>query len=439
MNTAAELFQRGVARQNAGDAFEAINCYGRVIALGGKTFEVYYNLAFALQTIGQEDEALANYIEAARLNPNFAEIHNNLGNIFLKREQLEAAQNSYERALAINPGLVQAHFNLGLVLKKRGALTQAVEHFRAACQLDPSYAEAWNNLCGLLLGLKRTEEWLEAFLAFEKTVQPSSFLVLTGLASCRYLGDFAREQRYLEQALDWQFGWDDMDMASRLLGMIQYFDVGQEQLLKLYQRYNTLVSRSHSTDVPLLLPRRTRGDKLRVGYLSPDFRTHVMGHLMAEISKRHAGDRFEIYAYSLAETVFDDAVTVNFRAQSHKFVTVARLSEQQAARLIAEDDLDILVDLAGMRLMPAPPSWRISRRASRSPILAIMVHWDSIRLITSLRMPVPICRKTPIFWLKICCPWRAVFFRSAMSSRRGITATHGRLWVWMAGWCLACS
>lgn len=347
MNTATEWFQRGVARQNAGDPFEAINCYGRVIALGGKAFEVYYNLAYALQTIGKEDEALANYIEATRLNPDFAEAHNNLGNIFLKRERLEEAQNSYERALAINSGLIQAHFNLGLVLKKRGLLTQAVEHFRAACQLNPGYTEAWDNLCVLLFGLNRTEEWLEAFLAFEKTAQPSDFLVLTGLMSCRYLGDFEREQRYLAQALDWQSGAGETERASRLLGMIQYFDAGQDQLLKLYQRYNTLVSQSHAADVPFLPPRRTRGDKLRVGYLSPDFRAHALGLLMVEIFKRHDGSRFEIYAYSLAEPVFDDAVTASFRALSHKFVAVAGLSEQQAARLIAQDDLDILVDMGG--------------------------------------------------------------------------------------------
>jgi len=347
MNTAAEWFERGSMRQNAGDPFEAINCYGRVIALGGKTFGVYYNLGIALQSIGKEDEALANYAEAARLNPNFAEAPIYLGNIFLKRERLEEAQNSYERALAINPALVQAHLNLGLVLKKRGAPTQAVERFRAACQLAPDYVEAWNNLTDLLLALKRREEWLEAFLAFEATAHLSSSLVLAGLASCRCLGDFTREQRYLEQAIDWQFGPDDVEMASQLLGMIQYFDVGQEQLLRLYQCYNTLVSRSHSADAPFLLPRRARGDKLRVGYLSPDFRTHVMGLLMVEVFKRHDGSRFEIYAYSLAEPVFDDAVTANFKALSHKFVSVAGLSEQQVARLIAEDDLDILVDLGG--------------------------------------------------------------------------------------------
>ena len=344
MTTAAQWYQRGVARQNAQDPLEAIRCYGRVLALGGKSPEVYYNLALALQTLGKDDEALANYREAARLNPNFAEAHNNLGNIFQKRQQLENAQQSYERALAINRGLVQAQFNLGLVLKKRGALTPALERFGAACQLAPGYTEAWSNLCDLLLALKRKEEWLQAFLAWEKSAPASSLQMLTGLTTCRYLGDFERERRYLEQALDWQFAPGEMALAGQLLGLIQYFDVPQAQLLSLYQRYNQLVVQSHR---PLPLPPRSAGEKLRVGYLSPDFRTHVMGHLMLEVFKRHDRSRFEIYAYSLAEPIHDDAVTASFKALSHKFVTVAGLGEEQAARLIAADDLDILVDLGG--------------------------------------------------------------------------------------------
>ena len=347
MDTAAEWFQRGVSRQNAGDPFEAITCYGRVIALGGRAPGVYFNLAFALQTIGKDDEALANYAEAVRLDPDFAPAHNNLGNIFHKREQLAEAQTSYEHALAIDQNLVQAHFNLGLVLRKSGALTPAVEHFRTACHLAPAYVDAWSNVCELLLALERKEEWLEAFLACEKTIPPSSFLVLTGLATCRYLGDFEREQRCLARALDWQFASNETELAARLLAMIQYFDVAQESLLQRYLRYNELVVEGHSAEVPLALARRSRGDKLRVGYLSPDFRSHVMGLLMEEVFKRHDGERFEIYAYSLAEPVHDDELTARFRALSHRFVALAGLSDQQAARLIAEDDLDILVDLAG--------------------------------------------------------------------------------------------
>lgn len=364
MSSAAAWFQRGLARHQAGELIEAIDCYGRALALGGRSYEVYYSLALALQTRGKEDEALANYAEAVRLHPQLGEAHNNAGNIFFKRGQWENAQHSYERALAINGGLVQAHFNLGLVLKQRGAPSKALDHFRTACRLAPAYTDAWTQLCDLLSALKRQEEWLAALLAFEKIAPPSAYLVVAGLASCRYLGDFQREQRCLAQALAWQFGADDMAMLSGLLGVIQYFDVTQAQLLALYRRYNQLAHRNCASEAPLLAPARKVGDRLRVGYLSPDFRSHVMGHLMLEVFQRHDRSRFEIHAYSLAETGFDDAVTARFKGLSDSFVAVAGLSDAQAARRIAEDDLDLLVDLGGHAAYarPAIMAYRPARK-----------------------------------------------------------------------------
>ncbi|MDP2827015.1 MAG: tetratricopeptide repeat protein [Sulfuricellaceae bacterium] len=355
MSTVAELFQQGVERQNAGDFFSAIACYGRVIALGGRSPELHYNLGFALQATGKDNEAIGHYLLATQLNPNFGEAFNNLGNIYQMREQLAEAQTAYERALAAKPSLVQACFNLGLVLKKQGALSKAVTQFQAACQLAPAYEAAWENLCGLLLVLKRKEEWLQAFLSYEKTAAtPSAFAILTGLLTCRYLGDPEREQRYLDGALAWQFDARELGLVSQLLGIIQYFDVETSRLLALYQQYNRLMAQNHVVNVPLMLPRRTLGDKIRVGYLSPDFRHHVMGLLMRDVFGQHDTERFEIYAYSLAETRFDDGVTNEFKQLSHKFVNVAGLSPQEAARLISLDDLDILVDLGGHAAFARP-------------------------------------------------------------------------------------
>lgn len=349
MSTVSDLFQQGVERQNAGDFLSAIAYYGRVVAMGGRSPELYYNLGYALQAIGRQDEALEHYLHATRLKPGFSEAHNNLGNIYQIREQFQEAQAAYERALQANPGLVQARTNLGLVYKKQGELSRAVEQFQAACQLAPSNLAAWEFLCGLLLGLNRLEEWVQAFLAYEKTQPaPSAFLILTGLMTCRYLDDDpGREQRYLSLAIDWQFKPEESVQLSNMLAVIQYFDLPSERLLSLYQQYNRLLMQSHVASAPLVLPRRTRGNKVRLGYLSPDFRHHVMGLLLRDLFNLHDGEQFEIYAYSLAESRFEDEVTNEFRRTSHKFVNVASLSNQDAAKLIAQDDLDILVDLGG--------------------------------------------------------------------------------------------
>ena len=346
-NNFLEWFQRGVALQNAGDWVGAIGCFQRSAMLNPGVAEIHYNLGVALQALGKQDEAAASYLRAAKANPGFAEPYNNLGNIYLGQERLEAAQSAYERALALKPELVQAHYNLGLSLKKQNRLERAVEHFRKAWELAPAYEEAWDNLHDCLSSLKRGEEALEVFLEFERDAAPSLMLLLHGLSTCRRLGDVSRELRYLDMLRAWEFKAEDVVPVSELIGSIQYFDVEPSLILSLYQTYNRLLAQQRPCRVPLLPPRRTRGEKLRIGYLSPDFRHHVMGNLMAEVFARHDRERFEIYAYSLAKSNQEDKVTARFRGLSHKFVVLAGMADPMAARLIAEDDLDLLVDLGG--------------------------------------------------------------------------------------------
>jgi predicted O-linked N-acetylglucosamine transferase (SPINDLY family) len=346
-NNFFEWFQRGVALQNAGDWVGAAGCFQRAATLNPGVAEIHYNLGVALQILGKQDEAAASYLRAAELNPGFAESYNNLGNIYLRQERFEAAQSAYERALALKPELVQAHYNLGLSLKKQNRLELAVAHFRKAWELAPAYEEAWDNLHDCLSTLKRGEEALQVFLAFERGAAPSLTLLFHGLSACRRLGDVSRETRYLDMLRTWEFKADDAVLVSELLGSIQYFDVEPSLILSLYQTYNRLLAQQRPCRVPLLPPRRTRGEKFRIGYLSPDFRRHVMGNLMAEVFARHDRERFEIYAYSLAGTHLEDEVTERFRAASHKFVLLAGMADPMAARLIAEDDLDLLVDLGG--------------------------------------------------------------------------------------------
>jgi predicted O-linked N-acetylglucosamine transferase (SPINDLY family) len=83
---------------------------------------------------------------------------------------------------------------------------------------------------------------------------------------------------------------------------------------------------------------------LRVGYLSPDFRRHVMGYMMLEVMTRHDPEHFEIYSYSLSS--LEDDVSRAIRDRSRKFESLKGLHPRAAAERIAQDELDILVDLA---------------------------------------------------------------------------------------------
>lgn len=322
---------------------DAVIAYRRVLALQPDHPQCHYNLALALQHLDQTDAAIASYQRAIELAPNLVEAHNNLGNIFLTQERLDEARKAYELALSINPKLLQAQFNLGLVLKKQNRLGQAVEHFQAALEIAPDYADAFDNLCPLLKLLGRTEEWLEVFRKYERMDNKADWFFVAGLYACRNLGDFALEQQFLQTLYAHPLADGDIGMLSGLLGTVQYYDVPQEQLLRLYRAYNLAVKRKHFAEFPLVTPYRPQRAKLRIGYLSADFHVHVMGTLMFDVLSRHDRDQFDLYLYSLARQ--EDALTEKFRSISDKFVGLHNSPARQAAKIIAEDDLDILVDL----------------------------------------------------------------------------------------------
>src|ERR1019366_9845277 len=149
--------------------------------------------------------------------------------------------------------------------------------------------------------------------------------------------------KYLQALYAHSFKDDDSSLLDGILNTIQYFDVPQAQLLRLYQSYNQVVKRQHFAEFPLVSQYRPRRAKLRIGYLSADFRVHVMGKLMFEVLSRHDRGQFELFLYSLSSQ--EDALSARFRSISDKFVDLHELSTKQAARMIAQDDLDILIDL----------------------------------------------------------------------------------------------
>lgn len=339
--------QEGFAHSRAERWLDAAACYRNALTDNPDIPEAHYSLGFALQALGRRDDAIAAYRNAVVLKADFAQAHNNLGNLYLSLSRLKEAEECYRKALAADPGLTQAHYNLGLVLRGLNRFAEAEVCFRSACALAPAHAEAWKSLRGVLATQGRTEESLQAFREFESHAPLSAELIVNGLVVARQLGDFERERRYLAQALEWKFQPAEITELSQLIANIQYFDVTPSQIMALYRRYNELAGQLHKPALPLLPPRRTKGEKIRIGYLSPDFRAHVMGRLMHEVISRHDTAQFEIYLYSLLPSALEDEMTARFGELAYKFVRLAPWAEQEAAKMIAEDDLDVLVDLAG--------------------------------------------------------------------------------------------
>ncbi|MGH8714590.1 MAG: hypothetical protein ACREYB_11350, partial [Casimicrobiaceae bacterium] len=132
------------------------------------------------------------------------------------------------------------------------------------------------------------------------------------------------------------------DCLETLLFLSLYFDVEPADVLALYRAYAAVAPRVYGQPVALAAPRRP--GRIRVGYLSGDLRDHVMGKMMWEAVRRHDRARFELFFYSLSAV--SDGWTARYRGLGDHFATLADATEREAAVRIAEDDLDLLVDLA---------------------------------------------------------------------------------------------
>ena len=341
-----QLSADALAHQNAGRFAEAAQSYAALLSRAPDAWVACYNLGLVYQHLQRLPEAAEMYARAVRINPNLAEGYNNLGNVLKALNNDSAAMESFEKALALNPQLSEAAYNLAIVLQSRDRLDDSIAALRAALAHGPLRDHAWDALYRALLGLGRQEEAITAFVEWESVTPLSPERVVAGLALCRPMGDRVREERYLSLALAWPFEIFTPEQFAPVLGMLQYFDVSADTILRCYRRYDAAVTARQPPQVALLA-RRAADSRIRVGYLSGDFRQHVMGRLMLDVVARHDRTRFSILLISTCAKGQHDATTAEFQRCADGFADVSGLDDFAAAKSIGEADIDILVDLSG--------------------------------------------------------------------------------------------
>jgi len=316
----------GLVACQAGHSDAAVGWIRQAIALKPNYPEAYNNLGAALRDKGQLDEAIASCRQAIALRPNYPEAFSNLGNALRDQGLLDEASSAYRQAIAFDPNLAGAHFNLGNVLRDKGQLDEAIASYRQAIALRPDYPEAY---CNLGNALRDQQQLDEAIAAYQRAIA---------------LGPNLPEARSnLVLILHYHPGYDGKT-------------IGEEQ-----RRWN----RQHAEPLrPFIQPHRNHPAperRLRIGYVSADFRGHVVGRYLLPLFEHHDRTEFELCCYSGVWR--PDEVTARFQSLAGQWRSTLGLGDPQLAELIREDGVDVLVDLslhsAGNRLpvfarQPAP-------------------------------------------------------------------------------------
>jgi protein O-GlcNAc transferase len=315
----------------------------RAIAIEPDTASFHSNLGMVQRSLQQFEEAAASFNRAIALFPEDATARNNLGLVLGDLRRTEEARHAFESAITLKPGYVEAHNNLGILHGKQGRLSDAIACYRAALSFNPNFALAENNRgnCYRLMGEREKGK-----AAYRKAIEldPGYAVAFGNLGVVlAELGELPESKSVFRRALE----LDPANAAIRsaLLMTLQYgAGLSLEELYAEHLQYKAHVEVDlprtfvHSND-------RSRQRKLRVGYVSPDFRTHSVACFIEEIFRVHDREKVEVFAYS--DVAVPDVMTMRLKLLVDSWRDVHGLSDAAVADSIHADSIDVLVDLAG--------------------------------------------------------------------------------------------
>ncbi len=332
----------GTALSALGDLDGAEESYHKALALDPGSAELHNNIGNALKDRGKPDEAVKSFQAALSIKPAYAEAHTNLGNALKDLGKLDAAIESYRQALAINPDFAEAHNNLGIALDASGQLDAAIESYHHALAIDGAFAEAHSNLGNTL---KAQGKLVEAVASYDKAlaIRPDY------AAAYNNLGNVLKELGRHQQAIDSYkqavaLKPDYAEAHSNLIFSMQYCpDMTAADILAEALRWDGRHG-SRAAIAPFgNTPDPER--KLRIGYVSADFRMHAASFLLEPLLIGHNRDEVEIFCY--AQVARPDHVSARLKELSDHWHSSVGLDDDALAALIRADGIDILVDCTG--------------------------------------------------------------------------------------------
>lgn len=249
-----------------------------------------------------------------------------------------------QKAIRLLPTDPQVYFNYGNALKWHGQKEQSVVYYKRAVELKPDYAEAWSNLGN---ALQQTAEPYEALKAYWCGIRLAPHLVniQLNMGNCYLaLGEHARAIRMYNMALEIK-----PDFIEACNAIIFARDLMPDQTVEGAQKDRSMWNEKFA--LPLFENRPHENDpsperRLRIGYVSADFREHSAIRSCGSILVHHDRERFEVFAYDTTRRD-PDVYTQMVKDNVDHWQRITDLDDQQVADLIRQDGIDILVDLSG--------------------------------------------------------------------------------------------
>jgi predicted O-linked N-acetylglucosamine transferase (SPINDLY family) len=321
---------------------EAIEQYRLAISIDPAFDHPRLNLATSLRAIGNEEAFKQTLEEVLKICPDSPDACFEVGSFRLSERQLDEAENLLERATQLKPSRIEAWIRLAIVQELKGKPIPSATALYQALKLDPQNDVARTNLSSVLAGLSNAHEAEKLLLGVLKSAPRAEVFAV--------LGTVYKDLGFIDLSLDCYAKALDM---STTVGEYQNFlytllyDPSLDDV-EVAEQHRDWAKQFAEPLRPADPPRSSRPDPdrpLRIGYVSGHYRDHAVTLFSRPMILAHDRDAFHITCYSSGTA--SDAMTNEFREFAHQWRDISLTDDEAAAKQVREDEIDILVDLAG--------------------------------------------------------------------------------------------
>ena len=389
LDTAQKSLEIAKELKKVGKIDQAITNLRQAIELKPNFAAAYNNLGTILQTQEKFAEAKQCYEKVLQINPNIAQTHSNLATIWQLEGDIERAKEGLRQALQLNPNYTPALTNLANIYQQEGNLGEAKKILTEAIKKDPNNISTQLKIVTIL----SEEGYLNKALAILHSLlqQPSEnaevYLKIAQIHEFRGELDLAATayDQVLELEPDNEIytaiynftclklaDWKDYDKNLVKIEKIvkKYLEKGETSpispyVLNSYPLDNVLhlaVAKAHAENIQRsvqgvknncnFVHLKQTNSKINLGFISADFRKHVVGNLLQDLFSYFNSDKFNIYGYYLLN--IEDKNTEIIKNTCNCWRNFYQVSAQEAATKIYEDEIDILIDLGGYTVYSRP-------------------------------------------------------------------------------------
>jgi len=306
------LHLAGLVALAQGKLSQAVELMEKSIKLCGDASDVYNNYGTVLRRLGRSDQAIRAFQRSVDLEPSSFQAVMNLARAFAAAEKLTEAEVMLRRAIAIRHDAAEPHVALASTLRRQGRLEEALASYLSSLAFKPAREiEVLNSIAVLMEQLGRMTDAVNWHRRAAASRPESAKLWSNYLYALRYGVEENDPERVFQEHVRW----------------------ANDYARPLYE----------SLPPPANDPSPER--KLRIAYLSADFRGHSASTCMEPLIHNHDRSAFEVWCYS--DAAHADAITSRFKAAADNWREVHGLPDERVAQMIRRDAIDVLIDHTG--------------------------------------------------------------------------------------------